>query len=204
MSKMHKRKSMKLKKERTFNHVKGNKFKFLYAKRQRPTLERCVVNSEECVRIPLSRGRWTIVSAASLYKLEDYNWYFNGGYAVRRDRDGNTVFMHRVLTGAKPGAETDHINGDRLDNRDCNLRTATRSQNSINRPIQANNKSGVVGVSRHNGTGKWTVRIHIEKKAKYLGIFSSLEDATSVRLLAEEKYYGNFKPRVLLRIASNK
>jgi hypothetical protein len=44
--------------------------------------------------------------------------------------------MHRLIAermGISLLNEVDHINGDRLDNRRCNLRPATGSQNTYNR-----------------------------------------------------------------------
>jgi hypothetical protein len=44
-----------------------------------------------------------------------------------------TIYMHRIIMGEPIGLTVDHINGDGLDNRRCNLRIATRSQNNANR-----------------------------------------------------------------------
>jgi hypothetical protein len=40
--------------------------------------------------------------------------------------------MHRLINSTPDGFDTDHINGDTLDNRRENLRTATRAQNLWN------------------------------------------------------------------------
>lgn len=47
---------------------------------------------------------------------------------------------------AKKGYKVDHINEIKTDNRPCNLRESTHSQNASNRSLQKNNKSGVKGV----------------------------------------------------------
>lgn len=46
--------------------------------------------------------------------------------------NGVIVYMHRLIAGTPAGKETDHINGNGLDNRRANLRVATASQNSAN------------------------------------------------------------------------
>jgi HNH endonuclease len=44
----------------------------------------------------------------------------------------------------------DHVNGDRADNRWCNLREATQSQNQANTSMRADNISGYKGVCWHS------------------------------------------------------
>lgn len=73
--------------------------------------------------------------------------------------DGVMVGVHRIawalVHGEYLAVEIDHINGDGADNRLCNLRLATSSQNNQNRRISKRNKSGVKGVFRVN-YHKWT------------------------------------------------
>ena len=89
--------------------------------------------------IPLSRGKIAIVDDA------DYDWLVamgkwtlhSMGYAYRWDRSvkpNKCILMHRVVNKTPDGLETDHINGNKLDNRSSNLRAATRTLNSFNKP----------------------------------------------------------------------
>ena len=66
------------------------------------------------------------------------------------------------------------------------------SENSKNRKIQKNNKSGVVGVFFKNDIQKWAARIMVNRKSIYLGAFSLKDDAITARKNAEVKY--NFHP----------
>ena len=47
---------------------------------------------------------------------------------------------------AKKGCEVDHINEIKTDNRPCNLRESTKSQNGSNKSVSKSNKLGVKGV----------------------------------------------------------
>lgn len=112
-----------------------------------------------------------------------------------------TYLTHRlawlVMTGSWPGAgmEIDHINGHRADNRWCNLRVATKSQNKRNTRPQSNCKSGVRGVSRVD-SGKWEANIKAEGRFIKLGRFVDFEDAVRARRAAETKYFGEFSPQL--------
>lgn len=126
-------------------------------------------------KIELTQGKYAIVDDADFDYLSQWPWYFNKGYAVRGNPD--RILMHRVISGAMNGEDTDHINRDKLDNRRSNLRCVTRAQNAVNRPKQSNNTSGYKGVSWHKYHKKWVAFVVFSKKTKTLGYFSSKEDA---------------------------
>lgn len=91
--------------------------------------------------------------------------------------------------GAWPKDQIDHINGIKTDNRICNLREATNSQNGKNLGLSKANKSGVKGVSFENYTQRWKASIKVENKTISLGRFNSIEDAAIARRLAEKHYF---------------
>lgn len=109
--------------------------------------------------IPLTHGYFAQVDDADYGFLIKYKWHFRRGYAARNSSTaegrGRVVFMHRVIAETPIGLETDHANGDKLDNRRCNLRVATMAENQRNRPAYRNNKSGLKGVSFHKESGKF-------------------------------------------------
>lgn len=76
--------------------------------------------------------------------------------------------------------EVDHINRDKADNRLCNLREVTKSQNQWNRGLQKNNTPGVSGVSWCNFTDRWTVTIKVGGAKHRLGRHDTLFDAAAV------------------------
>ena len=80
----------------------------------------------------------------------------------------------------------DHINGNRDDNRACNLRLVTYSENSYNRYQQ---KTTIrPGVCIHKHRGKFAAYIHIGKKRLHLGYYNTEEDAITARLNAEQEH----------------
>ena len=135
------------------------------------------------------------------FDLEDYNkikddyWMVgNNGYVVTSN---NKKHMHRVIMGVDGDAWTDiqvdHIKtNQKNNNRKCNLRIATPSQNGMNKKLYSNNTSGCTGVYWNKSRSKWTSYISINKKFVCLGFYKNKEDAIKARKEAEEKYYGEF------------
>ena len=103
---------------------------------------------------------------------------------------------HRIAwalhTGAWPKDQIDHINGIRTDNRICNLREATNSQNGKNLGLSKANTSGVKGVCFCKQTGKWRATIKLNFKQIDLGRFEKIEDAALARNLAEQHYFNEW------------
>lgn len=92
--------------------------------------------------------------------------------------------------GDMPPEEVDHINGDRADNRICNLRLATRRENTRNARVRRDNTSCLKGVSPERG--KFRARITVNGKRIYLGAFSTKEEAYKVVCAARESLHGDF------------
>lgn len=117
------------------------------------------------------------------------------GYRVVRWEKRN-YRVHRIIWlmthGAWPVNDVDHINGDRSDNRICNLRSATRTQNNYNQRISSRNKSGHKGVSWCKQRDKWQVHIAINGKCTYVGRFKKLEDAANAYRKAAVSVGGEF------------
>lgn len=123
------------------------------------------------------------------------------GYAVRSETRGGskrTIYLHREVAGTPPGMLTDHINGDRLDNRRSNLRVATRSQNGANsadRPRQ----SPFRGVYPHKPTGRWIAQASDGGRPQHLGIFDTPEEAAAAYDSAATQRWGDYARTNLAR-----
>ena len=112
------------------------------------------------------------------------------GY-VRIFVDGKRYKAHRLawlyMTGEWP-VNIDHKNHVRHDNKWCNLREVTHSDNTKNRTMNRNNTSGFRGVHWHKLKEKWMVYINVSPtKRKNLGYFESIIDAVATRLRFERQ-----------------
>lgn len=82
------------------------------------------------------------------------------------------------MTGEMPADKwVDHKNRNKADNRWCNLRVATPSQNMANVERRVNNTSGRSGVTWDAARGKWRAQIRIGGVKKSLGRFVTKEEA---------------------------
>lgn len=73
--------------------------------------------------------------------------------------------------GSWPSNFIDHINGEKTDNRICNLRDATSRQNSQN--LKRHRDGKLVGCTFNKKTKTWASLIRINEKQIYLGSFKS-------------------------------
>jgi hypothetical protein len=147
--------------------------------------------------IPLSQGYWTLVDVADYDWLRELKWHVNGRqgeflYAFHSVSRKSPVKMHRMILGLTTAdPHVDHINGDGLDNRRCNLRLATRFQNAHNRRRTRTTMSGYKGV-HWKSEGGWAVTIRANGVFQYLGRFRDPVEAARVWDAAAVKLHGEF------------
>jgi hypothetical protein len=107
-----------------------------------------------------------------------------------------TYKAHRLawlyVYGEFPAENIDHVNTIRTDNRICNLRAASFSDNNHNQSLRSNNTSGYKGVSWNSQFSKWVAKIGIEGKRKFIGFFETPEEAYKAYCLAAISNYGEF------------
>lgn len=140
-----------------------------------------------------------LIKTSNRIKIGSVAGYARPGCRLVISVDGKLYHAHRLawfwMTGEWPKDQINHINGVRDDNRWDNLREATRSQNQQNRKVNSNNKSGYMGVSWQRRAGKWVAHIKIAGCNRYLGLFTTPEDAHAAYLAAKAEHH-QFQPTV--------
>lgn len=153
--------------------------------------------------IKVTKGLYTLVDDDDYEELSKYKWYaskksknYDKYYIERRIRypDGSSkIFkMHRIIMNAPPGKNVDHINGNPLDNRKCNLRLCSQSQNNMNSKLQKNSTTGYRGVSWHKKAGKWRAYINVNRKQYHLGLYDDINDAIDAYNKASIEKHGEY------------
>lgn len=154
--------------------------------------------------IPLSgskaAGRVALVDDEDYDLVMQYRWRVwekdhegartNGPYAQANTyRDGRKghVFMHKLVTS---WPRVDHKNHNGLDNRRSNLRPATTAQNNHNQRPQIGTSSRYKGVTWHKANRKWQATIKLAGRSRYLGCYSTEEDAALAYNAAALEAYG--------------
>ncbi len=138
--------------------------------------------------VPLTQGKIALVDEEDFEYINQWKWCYRQGYAIRGEYLGRvegksktkTISMHRLINSTANGLDTDHINGDKLDNRRSNLRSCEHRLNTQNRlkgsKITASKYKGVSWISARNA---WQAYIRVNYKHWYLGLYDKEADAAN-------------------------
>jgi hypothetical protein len=154
------------------------------------------------MRVRLTRGKVALVDECDYVRVTAHPWQARPDhgtwYAQRSFRlpDGSrrTINMARFILGIDdPWVKVDHINGDGLDNRRCNLRPTLQHQNSANtRRRKRPGTSRYKGVSWHAAAGKWQARISVRGVRLDLGRYASQAAAYRAYCAAAKLNHGEY------------
>lgn len=133
-----------------------------------------------------------IIDTEDIEKIKNYIWSINNNNYVVNYKNKKVLLLHRLVMNVHNiefNAKTntiDHINNNTLDNRKCNLRICSASNNIHNRKDLKNKPHNGVYYSKSNK--KWTATIKIAGKRYYLGTYINIENAIKARKDAEIKF----------------
>ena len=137
-----------------------------------------------------SNGAFVKVSKEDFKLVKDYYWNSNKRGYIESHVKKKRIFMHRlimnILNEDWRKIQVDHINLDTSDNRRCNLRLCSSSQNQINRKVRKDNTLGFTGIS----IDKNLYRVSICGKS--ICWCRTLEEAIEKRKEIEVQKYGEF------------
>lgn len=140
-----------------------------------------------------------IIDKDQFNKLNKYSWYKSTNpcgqiYFICKEKN-KIVRMHRCIMNCPKDMVVDHINGDTLDNRKCNLRICTKLQNQYNQKKHKGKRhSKYKGVTfRRDLISKpWEAFIYPNRKHIRLGYFETEVEAAKAYNKAAKKYYKQF------------
>lgn len=150
-------------------------------------------------KIPLTKGKFALVDDEDFIHLSRFSWCALKGsrtwYATRFERTkrkNKCVYMHREILGISGKFDTDHRDGNGLNNQRANLRACTRQQNLQNK--MCTNPTGYKGVwlDKRKLSTPWQSGITQHYKKIHLGRFETAIEAAQAYNQAALKLFGQF------------
>ncbi len=146
-------------------------------------------------KIKLTQGKFALVDADDYIELSGHKWCTSksrcGDLTAVRRKSSAIVRMHREIMKAPKGMVVDHINHNTLDNRRCNLRLCTISQNNRNQHPRGGS-SMFKGVCFYKRDDKWQAYIRLDGKRHHLGYFSNEISAAEAYDAKAKELFGEF------------
>ncbi len=150
-------------------------------------------------KIPLVNNRgFALIDDEDFERVSQHKWSLlknkNKDYAqtgIKINNKWETVRMHRFILDTKKNRDSDHRDGNGLNNQKYNLRLCTRSQNLMN-------QQSIIGSSKYKGVcwdksrKKWYSCIMINYKNIWLGRHELEIDAAEAYDRAAIKYFSEF------------
>lgn len=96
---------------------------------------------------------------------------------------------HRYIMQPKEDETVDHINRNTLDNRKCNLRIASQTDQNHNQKVRSNIKFDIKGIDQHKDTNRkkrYMARFSMNKKTYRSPWYETYEEAIYARSLLEK------------------
>lgn len=138
-----------------------------------------------------------IININDLHIYHKYKWYydkrdnrlFTGGgsrYGIK------TIHIYKLILDLKRHICIDHINGNRMDNRRCNLRVCSLGQNNINKKKIQKFSSIYKGVFWAKDREKWRAQIKFKYIRRHIGTYDNEIDAAKAYDIKAKELFGEF------------
>ena len=157
------------------------------------------MSREEWLEVTLTRDLRAKVDIEDLAKVSHFKWCAkrsgNRYYAVAYIKGGGRrcnkqISMHRLILNYYGPMDVDHINGNQLDNRKCNLRIVTRSQNNLNQQSPRGGSSRYKGVYFDKRKNRFVAELTISGERVLSKQFKNEIDAAKAYDEAAKKHCG--------------
>jgi hypothetical protein len=129
-----------------------------------------------------------------LNNVEQYKWYLGkNGYPfayINNNRIQLHRYIHLLISGYWSTLYIDHIDRDKLNCLNDNLREATPAQNAYNKTY----KNPLHNIKHNKSTNKYEVSICKNKQIYKIGDICSLDEAKIIYNLMAENLFGEFAP----------
>ena len=133
----------------------------------------------EVTRLSVGRKDFCLIDTSDYCIVKKFVWTISNSGKYKYVKCSKTkkhayIMMHRLIMKAPRDKFVDHINHDTLDNRRCNLRICTNSQNQMNSVNKkTHSKSKFLGVTWVKSSSSWIGRISAGGKRIHLGTFKT-------------------------------
>jgi len=148
-------------------------------------------------KISLTQGMFAIVDDEDYDHINSFRWFAHKErhgiyYAYRNASIKNSYTrMHRMILRARSNFEIDHINGNGLDNRRCNIRLCSHAENLRNQ-TRIHGKSKYKGVWWDKNNNKWSCGLTFNYKQIWIGRFISEIEAAKAYDNKAKELFGDF------------
>lgn len=147
----------------------------------------------EAVRmIPLADGFYAYVDAKNYDWLSQWSWHLAGGGYVARREKGKRVYMHRQIMRPPRNMVVDHIDGNRANNCEFNLRVCTQRENQRNQRKHINTRSRFKGVYYDKRCDRYYAQFWDGCRLNALGYFDDDTEAARTYDRAAVGCFGEF------------
>jgi len=147
--------------------------------------------------IALTQGKVALVDDEDFVWLNKFKWHVSRKrnlYYAQRKIGGKHIKMHQFILPPVSGYETDHKDGNGLNNQKKNLRYATNSQNQANVKKRQNQPNGFKGITedKRARVKRWVAFINKNGEKHYLGYHETPVEAAQAYDRAAVELFGEF------------